>query len=257
MAEVKSHAPGNFNWFELATTDQSGAKQFYSNVFGWHSNDVPVSEDMIYTMLEKQNGTVAALYAMGPEEKQMNLPPHWRIYVTVKNANESTEKARSLGATVLMEPFDVMEHGRMAVIQDPTGAAIMLWEPKNHIGASVIDEPNAFCWYELNTHDTDKAKDFYSQLFGWEIGGSPEYTEWKQGNRSLGGMMKIQPEWGPMPPNWTPYIMVENADTYAEKIKSNGGNVLMGPADIPGTGRFAVAQDPQGAAFAIYEPLKK
>ncbi|HET6512764.1 MAG TPA: VOC family protein [Candidatus Kapabacteria bacterium] len=257
MAVVRSHAPGNFSWFELATTDQDSAKQFYSKVFGWEPNDSPMGEGLTYTMLKKEGNDVGALYKLMPDELAMGLPPHWRIYVTVDNAEDSAKKAEQLGATLPCPPFDVMEHGRMAIVQDPTGAVIMLWEPKKHPGAGVIDEPNAFCWYELNTNDTEKAKDFYSKLFGWDVGGSPEYTEWKQGSRSLGGMMKIQPEWGPMPPNWTPYIMVESADQYAEKIKSNGGNVMMGPADIPNTGRFAIVSDPQGAVFALYEPLKK
>ena len=256
MAEVKSFSPGNFNWFELATTDPNSAKQFYSNIFGWEINDFPMPDGTNYTMLKKQGKDVGALYDLPPDEVAMGLPPHWRIYVSVADVDASTKKAEELGAKIQMPPFDVMEHGRMSVIQDPTGAFIMLWQAKAHPGAGVVDEPNAFCWYELNTHDTEKAKDFYSKLFGWEIGGSPDYTEWKQGNRSLGGMMKSQPECGPMPPNWTPYIMVDSADAFAKKIKSNGGNVMMGPADIPGTGRFAVVSDPQGAAFAIYEPLK-
>lgn len=257
MAEVTSYSPGNFSWFELATTDQDSAKAFYSKVFGWEPNDSPMGEGMTYTMLNKGGKNVGALYKLMPDEAAMGLPPHWRVYVTVADVNASTKKAEELGATIHMQPFDVMEHGRMSVIQDPTGAVIMLWEPKAHPGAGVIDEPNTFCWYELNTNDTEKAKDFYSKLFSWDIGGSESYTEWKQGNRSLGGMMKIQPEWGPVPPNWTAYIMVENADQAAEKIKANGGNVMMGPQAIPGTGRFAVVSDPQGAVFAIFEPLPR
>lgn len=257
MPEVKSFVPGSFSWFELATTDQNSAKEFYSNVFGWEPDDRQISDDMVYTMLKKNGKDVGALYPMMDDEQKMGLPPHWNIYVTVENIEESAQKAKSLGGNVLMEPFDVMEHGKMAVIQDPTNAVIMLWEPKAHPGAGIIDETNTFCWYELNTNDTDKAKDFYTKLFGWDTNVSPMYTEWKQGNRSIGGMMKIQPEWGPVPPNWLAYIMAENVDAMTEKVKANGGNVMMGPQDIPDTGRFSVVADPQGAAFALYEPLKK
>jgi len=257
MAEVTSFVPGSFSWFELATTDQNSAKDFYSKLFGWGINDFPYGEGQFYSMMQMRGKDVSAVYGMGPEETAQGLPPHWRVYITVKDAAEAAEKAKSLGANVLMGPFDVMGMGNMAVIQDPTGAVFMVWEPKQHIGASIIDEPNAFCWYELNTHDTEKAKDFYTKFLGWNTGGSPDYTEWKQGDRSIGGMMKIMPEWGNVPPNWTAYIMVENADATAEKAKSLGGNVIMGPNEIPNTGRFAIIADPQGAVFAIYEPLRK
>jgi uncharacterized protein len=257
MAEITTHVPGSFCWFELATNDANSAKKFYSNLFGWQINDMPMGPDATYTMLEKDGKGVGALYGLDKEQEQRGVPPHWNLYVAVNNADEATKKAESLGATTVMAPFDVMDVGRMSIIQDPTGAMIMLWEAKRHTGAGVVDEPNAFCWYELNTNDTEKAKEFYTKQFGWETGGSPEYTEWKQGGKSIGGMMKIQPEWGPMPPNWMAYVMVNNADMTAGKATSLGGKVIMGPQDIPNMGRFAVISDPQGAVFAVYEPAKQ
>jgi uncharacterized protein len=257
MPEVTSHKPGSFSWFELVTSDQNAAKSFYSKLFNWTPNDQPMGPGQFYTMLEKNGKHAAALYGMDDQQKQRGIPPHWNLYVTVKSADEAAAKAKSLGAQLLMEPFDVMDVGRMAIIQDPTGANIMIWEPRKHIGTGVIDEPNAFCWYELYTNDTEKAKNFYTQMFGWGTGGGAEYTEWKLDDKSIGGMMKIQPEMGPMPPNWTPYVMVENADAVAEKAKSLGGQVHVGPQDIPNMGRFAILGDPQGATFAIYQAGQK
>lgn len=255
--EVTAFKPGNFCWFELATSNQGGAKDFYSQLFGWGTNDQPMGPDLFYTMLEKSGKPVGALYGMDASQLERGVPPHWNIYISVDDVDAATAKAKSLGANVMMEPFDVMDAGRMSAIQDPTGAPIMLWQSAKHQGASVVDESNAFCWYELNTHDTDKAKQFYSNLFGWAVGGSPEYTEWKQGDRSLGGMMQIQPEWGEMPPSWTAYVMVDDIDQSAEKAKSLGGNVVTGPMDIPGTGRFAIVSDPQNAVFAMFQPIRK
>lgn len=255
MAEVTSHKPGQFCWFELATNDQNGASSFYSDLFGWNANHVPISENYVYTMMEKNGKQAAAVYAMGPDEQGM--PPHWRIYIAVEDVNATTSKAESLGAKIIVPPFDVMEFGKMAAIQDPTGAVFMIWQALQHPGAGVVDEPNSFCWYELNTNDTGRAAEFYTKLFGWTANGESGYIHWEKDGKSIGGMMKIQPEWGPMPPNWMAYVMVGSADDSANKAKSLGGNVMMGPQDIPGTGRFAVMTDPQGAVFATYEPIKK
>ena len=257
MATVTSHAPGNFCWFELATSDQKAAKDFYSSAFGWEIDDQPMGPDQFYTMLKVNGKNIGALFAMSKEEMGSGIPPHWGLYISVANADETAKKAESLGGKIIMAPFDVMDVGRMAVIQDPTGAIFSIWQASKHLGASLIGETNSFCWWELNTKDTAKAKEFYTQLFGWTTGGDPNYTEWKNGDKTIGGMMEIQPEWGPVPPNWLSYIQVNNCDESAAKIKELGGSVMMGPQDIPNMGHFAVVADPQRAVFAIYQPNTK
>lgn len=248
---------GEFCWFELATTDQEAAKTFYNKVFGWTPNDQPMGPDAFYTILELNGRDVGALYNMQDSERQMGLPTHWNTYVCVDSADETAAKAEKLGAKILMAPFDVMEHGRASVIQDPTDAVFIVWEPKNHRGARVIDEDNAFCWYELATNDTAAAKSFYTNLFGWSTKDSPEYIEWQRDGKSIGGLMKIQPEWGPVPPNWIDYVMTNDLDAKCESVKANGGKVVVGPIDIPQTGRFATVQDPQGGHFSIFEPMAR
>ena len=131
----------------------------------------------------------------------------------------------------------MFEFGRMSVIQDPTGAVFGLWESKLHTGAGIVGEPNSMCWQELNTTDTDRAADFYSGVFGWE----PQkqamldfvYTYFKQGERMSGGMMKIQAEWGPVPPHWMVYFAVDDCDGKA----GPGGEA--GREDPHPTGRCA------------------
>ena len=145
MAEFSSHAPGTFSWAELATTDQTGGVQFYRSLLGWEVNEQPIGPDGVYTMFTLRGREVAAAYTMRPEERQHGAPPHWNLYVTVASVDESAKKAESLGAKVLAPPFDVMDVGRMAVLQDPTGAVFQLWEAKKHIGAKIlagISEPN-------------------------------------------------------------------------------------------------------------------
>lgn len=251
MTEVSRHEPGSFCWAELATTDDGRAKKFYTALFGWGFEDSPAGPDMIYTTLKKNGKSVGALYKMRPDQKGM--PPNWMTYVTVASADESAKKVKELGGKLMMEPFDVMDVGRMAIIEDQQGARICVWEAKKHIGAEVVNEPGALCWAELDTTDTESAKRFYTGLFGWGAKVSETYTEWQQGGISIGGMMKIPKEWGPVPPNWLVYFAVADCDATAKKTGELGGGTIVPPTDIPGMGRFSVLRDPQDAVFAIYK----
>ena len=251
MTNVDKHEPGSFSWPELATNDPAAAKKFYTNLFGWATVDSPAGPDMVYTTLKKGDRSVGALYQ---DAKEKNIPPHWNMYVTVASADAAAQKAKGLGGKVLAEAFDVMEFGRMAVVQDPQGATICLWQAKQHIGAQVVSEPGALCWCELDTTDTASAQKFYTGLFGWGAKVSPEYTEWQMNGTSIGGLMKIPKEWGPVPPNWLVYFASDDVDATAAKAAKAGGKTIVPPGDIPDMGRFAVLADPQGAVFAIFRP---
>ena len=258
MTAVTKHEPGSFCWPELATSDAAGAKTFYTGLFGWGANDSPAGPDMIYTMLQKSGKSVGALYGLGAQQK--GIPPHWNIYVAVASADETAKRAKELGGNVLMEPFDVMDVGRMAIIQDKQGATFCIWEAKKHIGAEIINEPNTLCWAELDTTDMGSAEKFYTGLFGWgvkrggEAANETAYTEWQRGGSSIGGMMTIPKEWGPVPPNWLVYFMVSDVDATTKKAGELGGHAIVPPTDLPKTGRFSVIGDPQGATFAVFKP---
>jgi predicted enzyme related to lactoylglutathione lyase len=255
MTEVTRHAPGSFCWLDLSTTDPEGARKFYSQLFNWGMADVPV-QDMKYTLIQLKGKDIGGLAAQMKEQRDMGVPPNWTSYVSVTSASQAAEKAASLGGKVLVPAFDVMDHGRMAVIQDPTGAVFAVWEPKSHIGASFVNEPGALCWNELMTTNTDVAGRFYTQLFGWKsesmpMGPGQTYTLFKNGDVSTAGMMAISPEMGPVPPNWMPYFMVENTDAKVAEAKKLGGQSHVPPTDVPNVGRFSILMDPQGAAFAV------
>ena len=191
MTEVTKHEPGSFSWAELATSDPQGAKEFYSGLFGWSIKDNPMgpSADDIYTLLQISGQDVAALYKMMKEQAAQGVPPNWMCYVTVEDADETAKKAKSLGATVITEPFDVMDYGRMAVIQDPEGAIFSIWQPMKHIGVRRVEEPNTMCWCELQTRDAAKAGKFYTNLFGWSLKTSdPAYHEIMRRRRRIGGI---------------------------------------------------------------------
>ena len=255
MQETPQYAPGTFCWVELATTDSAAAKKFYSGLFGWTIEDRPVGPDMVYTMLNLDGKNAGALYPLDKEKQGQGIPPHWLSYASVTNADETAAKAKELGATILAGPFDVMTFGRMAVIQDPTSAVFALWQPKDHKGAGVVNVPNSFCWNELMTTDTAKDGDFYTGLFGWskktQNFGPLEYTMFSNGERMAGGMLKITPEMGPIPPNWLVYFAVDDCDAKTQKANDLGATTMKPPDDIPGVGRFSILTDPQGAAFAL------
>jgi len=256
---MTSHAPGTFSWPELATTDQKGGAAFYRDLFGWSVNDQPMGPDEFYTMFEMRGRPVGAAYTMRPEERQHGAPPHWNSYVTVASADESTKRATELGGTVLAPPFDVMDVGRMAILQDPTGAVFEVWEPKKHIGAQILNEPGALCWTELTTSDTKAAETFYTGLFGWTPKHSApsagmDYTEFSVGGTpSIGMMAKPKDMPAHIPSYWMPYFQVTSVDSSASKAKELGGKVMVPPQDIPDAGRFSILVDPQGAVFAVFQ----
>jgi predicted enzyme related to lactoylglutathione lyase len=253
MAERTKHEPGTFSWVELATRDSAAAKRFYTSLFGWGVDEMPVGDGTTYTMLTKNGKRVGALYQMSAQ--QQGVPPHWNSYVTVASADDSAAQAKKLGGNVMLEPFDVLDAGRMAVVADPTGAVFSLWQPKRHIGADLVNEPGAFCWNELYTTDPNKAADFYMGLFGWTKDARHmdygEYVIFNRGGRQMCGMMQIPKEWGPVPPHWLVYFAVDDCDASVAKATSLGAKAMMPPMDIENVGRFAMLTDPEGAGFAV------
>ena len=252
------HAPGTFSWPELGTTDQTAAKEFYTSLFGWQFSDSDMGPMGTYTIFKRDGVDVAALYTLEPKMREMGVPPNWGAYVTVEDADAAAAKAASLGATVINGPFDVMEHGRMAVIQDPQGAVFCVWQAKSHIGVGVLGEPGSLGWVQLNAKDASKAKAFYSALLGWKVQDDPvpaemgggEYTTWLKLDGAAGGMMAMPPN-DPSPSHWLSYFAVADVDASTAKAVGLGGKVYVPPTDIPGTGRFSVLADGQGAVFAL------
>jgi predicted enzyme related to lactoylglutathione lyase len=257
MTEFTTYKPGTFSWIDLSTTDPEAAKAFYGGLLGWEFVDIPVGPEMVYTMCFKNGKNVAGLARLQAELEAMNVPPHWSSYVSVADVAASAQKAAELGGTVLVGPMQVMDQGHMAMIQDPTGAVVGMWQPGLHIGSQICNEPGSLTWNELQTRDTAKAAAFYTGLFGWgaqntDMGGF-NYTTFAVGERMNAGMMAIQPEWGEMPANWAVYLAVENCDASVTQVLALGGRVIMPPSDIPNTWRFAVVQDPQGAVFCVMQ----
>jgi predicted enzyme related to lactoylglutathione lyase len=254
MGERTQYTPGTFCWSELTTTDLDGAKAFYAGLFGWDALDNPVPGGGVYSMQNVGGKPVAAISPQPEQQRAAGVPSMWNSYVSVENADASAEKAKELGATVHAPPFDVMDVGRMAVIQDPQGAFFMLWQPRLHIGAALVNAPGALVWNELRSPDLDGSAAFYSGLFGWTIerreGTSlGTYLGIKNTGASNGGIAELSPPG--VPPHWLAYFGVDDVDDALAKAGALGGSTLLGTMDIE-IAKIAVVADPQGAAFAIY-----
>ena len=259
MAIVTTHEPGTFCWPELYTTDQAGAKTFYAGLFGWGTRDIPMGPDAAYTIFTLLGRDAAACFGALPNMAQQGIRPHWIAYVWVLSSDETAARAKAAGGQVVKEPFDVPGVGRMAVLQDPTGATICAWEMKGHPGVGVIKEPGALQWTELLTNDTEAAATFYHRVFGWKrrlwpTAEAPAYHLFMRGEVHASGMTPITAEMGPMAPVWVSYFRVSHCDETVASCSKLGGSVAVPAETVPTVGRFAVLVDPAGAHFGIVQP---
>ncbi|MBE9065643.1 VOC family protein [Leptolyngbya cf. ectocarpi LEGE 11479] len=249
-----SYENGVFSWVDLITSDQDAAKQFYAELFAWTFQDMPVDTGGIYSMAFKGGRPVAAVFA-APDDQQG--PPHWNGYITVKDLDATVQTWQHQGGNVAMPSCDIMDSGRMAMVQDPTGAFVGLWQAKEFVGAGLVNEVNTFCWTELQTRGADKAAEFYQAVFGWELEVDekpPNYITASVKGRMNCGMFDMDKAKLPaeIPSRWAVYFNVADLDESLAAINRLGGKVLMDPIDIE-PGRFTTVMDPQGATLALMQ----
>ncbi|MDX6583859.1 MAG: uncharacterized protein QOI10_3043 [Solirubrobacterales bacterium] len=267
MSERTEYKPGTPSWVDNASPDPAAAAEFYSGLFGWETENVmPAEAPGDYYMARMRGKDVAALGSQPME----GVPPAWNTYVTVTDPDATAEAVKGAGGQVLMDPFDVMEAGRMGVFADPAGAVFRAWKPNQSIGSELVNEDGAFSWSELHTPDIDGAKEFYGTVFGWqattmEFGGG-EYTIWnntdgepvsappEEGGTGIGGMMSNENSPEGTPPFWMVYFNAVDVDATIAKAGELGGSVIAPAFDAEGVGRMAVLGDPQGAAFSVMTP---
>jgi hypothetical protein len=256
MPNVDKHPAGAFVWIELGTTDQVAAKTFYGSLFGWVAKDMPMGPDEHYTIFQIDGRDAAAAYTLHPE-RSAGVPPNWTPYISVDDVDAATGRAERAGGKVLAAPLDVFDAGRMAVIQDPTGASFALWQPKANPGIGIAGADGTLCWADLMTTDVARARQFYADLFGWEIApgehDSSGYLHIKNGETFMAGIPPVGPQPG-VPSHWLLYFLASDCDGAAEKAKAAGASIYYGPTTMEGVGRWAVVADPQGAVFAIFQP---
>lgn len=250
--------PGLFLIPIFSSTDDAATVTFMTKLLGWTVKDMPMGADSkasgMYHSFYLDGKAVAGGMKMPADMIKKGVPSMWNSYVTVDNVDETVKKALELGAKVAMPAMDVFDICRMAAIMDPTGAPVMLYQPKKSIGAEIVNTIGAMGWNELYTKDVEKAKDFYSKLFGWtyDVDKDSGYVMIQNKGRANGGIFAITPEMGDMPPMWVVYFTVKDMDASLAKVKDLGGKVHMGPKKI-GPGKIAMIADPAGASFIIIE----
>jgi predicted enzyme related to lactoylglutathione lyase len=256
MSERTSYEPGIPCWIDLGTPDIEAAAAFYGGLFGWSVEEGENAEQAGgYRLATLRGKPVAGVMPL----MQEGQPPAWTNYVSVADADATVARAREAGATVLAEPMDVMDLGRMAIFADPSGAVLGIWQPGTFIGAEVVNEAGALVWNELNTREVAGAKDFNGAVFGWgfeerefETG---TYNTIKVGGAGAGGILDITGRVPDEVPNhWLAYFAVDDIDASLAKASEGGGEVVFGPETIGEVGRIAVLKDPFGAVFALIQP---
>jgi hypothetical protein len=273
MPELDRYIPGVPCWIDTSQPDPEAAAAFYRDLFGWDVEDVmPAGSDEKYFMARIRGRDVAGIGGVPEGAPPMAM---WNTYVWVQSADETAAKVRDAGGSVIAEPFDVMDAGRMAVFSDPEGAVFCVWQPGRHRGAQIVNEPGSLNFNGLNTRDLDGAKAFYGAVFGWETlgldGGALTWTlpgygdhleRLNPGTRErmaamgavkgfedvVASLLPIQAGHDEMPAHWTVTFATEDADATAEKAVALGGKLLAPPFDAPWV-RMTIIADPQGATF--------
>jgi uncharacterized protein len=272
MPERDGYIPGVPCWVDTSQPDPQAAVDFYSGLFGWEFEDVmPPGSEGEYFIARLRGGNVAAVGSIPEAAPQTAM---WNTYIWVDSADETASKVRDAGGSVVMEPFDVMDAGRMAVFTDPEGAAFCVWQAKENKGAQIVNEHGSLNFNGLNTRDVKGAKAFYGSVFGWTTLALPGAEMWmlpgygdylerdnpdlrKQTAEAGGpeGFVDVVASINPIPDDqpdtpahWSVTFAVDDADATAAKATELGGKVIVPPFDAPWV-RTTVINDPQGATF--------
>lgn len=259
MSKHTSWRPGTPSYVDLMAKDEAAAREFYGPLFGWEFERMhdPETGAFVYNGIDKDGHRVAGMGQMTPDMLEMGMPQFWTSYVTVTEVDAAVATAKANGAAVFMEGMDVFTAGRMAMLADPTGAAFAIWEPRDSIGAEMVNEPGAFTWNELLTADIPTAAAFYNAMFGWEADtadmGEMSYTTFRFADGgpedALCGCTTPPME---MPSAWSVYFGVTDTDATIVAAEAAGGSVIAPAMDIP-FGRIAVLSDPAGGMFSIIQ----
>ena len=252
MPDVTSHTPGSFSWADLSTPDHAASKAFYTALFGWDAVDNDMGDGAWYSSMQLRGKPVAAIATNSPDHR--DAPAEWAPYVTVPDAGATVARVSELGGTVVGDgAFDVYDYGRMAFIADPQGAGLRLWEPRQHIGAQIIHEPNSLAWFELASPDPAAVAPFYSELLGWTIADADGMDYQFATTASGDGTAGIQPASDGAPAGWLVYFWTDDVDATLARAVEHGAEVTDPATDIPGDmGRYAILRDPQRAAFGLF-----
>jgi predicted enzyme related to lactoylglutathione lyase len=246
-AATPSYEPGSFCWVGLATSDPEAAKDFYSGLFGWDTEDLSAGAAGDFSLLRRDGVDVAILYRQTPQARRAHVAPHWTTFVSVVDAARTAARAADLGgAAVFRDPFEIPGHGHVAAIRDPPGAMLSLWQPAGRPGAMLVNEPGALCRSELVSPDLDVSMAFFRGLFGWEYRTDAGGHTRIRNTGPVEGVLRGTPD---ASPSWLPWFRVESAGAVAEAAELAGGRVATATPRSPGV----ILADGQGAHFGVCE----
>src|SRR4051794_9321750 len=255
MSERSGYQPGVPCWVDTWRADGDAAVAFYTDLFGWEAEDTTPSDAPGKHFMCRLRGRDVA--AVGSRPNGAPPPTAWGTYVQVASVEDSVARALDAGGSVLLDPFDALDGGRIAVIADPAGASIGGWQPAAHSGAALVNEPGAWSMSMLATPDPEAAEAFYGYVFGWETESFGPFTLWR-----LPGYVGGEPE-QPVPRDvvavmtpsddaaaWNVDFWVADVERTAERAAELGGQVVVPPTrgDV---GVTSVLADPEGAKFSV------
>ena len=255
-----SESQGKFVWYELATTDAAAAEAFYKSVVGWGAQDAGVPGSA-YTLWTAGGTPVGGLMALTEEARSAGSRPGWRGYVAVADVDAGAAQVVKAGGTIRHAPEDIPGVGRFAVVADPQGVGFLLFRGNGEPPlVPAPGTPGHVGWHELVTTDQEAAFAFYAGLFGWtkseglDMGPMGIYQLFAIGGVPAGGMM-TKPEAAPAP-YWLYYINVDAIDAAVARITAGGGQIILGPMEVPGGSWIVNGLDPQGVLFAVVAPRR-
>lgn len=258
--QIAHYRPGSVCWFELATTDFNHARSFYQELFGWTIDPGATESGGSFSMLKIDDVDVGAMYQIPDDEGSEESSSQWIAYVAVDDIDTAVEHVVAKGGRVALGPRQVATAGKMAMLRDPEGAVISLWEAHDHPGSGLAGVPGTLAWSELAARDPEKAIAFYSTILGWEVEpdetGRNSYTSFLVDGEVAAGMIRMTEEWGDLSSHWMCYFRVESCKTSAKQVEESGGIVHVPPTHIPARGIFSVVTDPTGAVFSLLEPRR-
>ena len=263
MSRRETYPAGVPCFVDTLTADLEAAKGFYGEIFGWEfagPGPMPGDPPGEYFVARVHGDDVAGVGSL-PAQNGGSVPPAWNTHVAVHSADEAVTGAKAAGGTVLVEPFDAPPAGRLAVIADPSGAVLTVWEAGERTGAARVNEHSAWAMSLLTTPDPEGAKAFYGALFGWEaeafgpfwVFRLPGYVGGEDKQPVPRDVVAAMTTGESGPGAWSVDFWIADADAAAAAAPGLGGSVVAEPFD-DAMFRRAVLAAPDGAIFAISQP---
>jgi hypothetical protein len=247
---TKTYRNGQFVWRELMSTDVNASLRFYTETFGWKADAMKMPDGMEYNFMKIGDAGVGGIL----KHPMPNIPAFWGSSVSVDNVDAAASRVTAAGGKVIVPPMDAGGMGRYAGFQDPQGAVINAWRG-NDGDTPAPERPGAgmFCWEQLNTTDPAAALEFYSKVFGWTnkpFGGGGDMKVFEAGTTQVASVMANPPG---VPAHWLTYVVVDKLTSAYERVKQQGGKVMVERIDVPTVGAIGVIQDNVGAMIGVFE----